>query len=364
MKSKAVSKISLILIIIGILFVFSSVISKSLKLNSGISEKSAEYGDSINLDKEDVKFCAVSEKIHIDNNWTATKAAGICTGNGTYSDPYVIEDLVIDGKGFGSCILIENSNVFFKIENCTLFNSTGYHDAGILLNCTDNGLYIDNDCSSNHYGIRLINCNNNLIANNSLDNNISGILYQNGYNNTISGNSINFNSQDGIYISIGSYNNISGNTVSYNDNRGIILIFDICHNNIITENIIKKNGYEGLYILDGYENKIHLNCFIHNSINARDGGSNNAWDNGTIGNYWSNYTGSDENGDEVGDIPYNISGSAGSQDNFPLIKCPFSAQDGGGIPIELIILISVISGGALIGIATLLLISFKFVKKK
>jgi len=37
------------------------------------------------------------------------------------------------------------------------------------------------------------------------------------------------------------------------------------------------------------------------------------------------------------------------------MKCPVSAQDG-EIPIELIILISAISGGAVIGVVTLLLI--------
>jgi NADH:ubiquinone oxidoreductase subunit K len=35
---------------------------------------------------------------------------------------------------------------------------------------------------------------------------------------------------------------------------------------------------------------------------------------------------------------------------------PIPSQEGGGIPIEMIILISVVSGGAVIGVATLLLI--------
>ena len=61
----------------------------------------------------------------------------------------------------------------------------------------------------------------------------------------------------------------------------------------------------------------------------------------------------------IGDIPYNITGSAGNQDNFPLMECPITPQDGDGIPLELIILISVISGGAVIGVATLLLIRRK-----
>jgi hypothetical protein len=135
--------------------------------------------------------------------------------------------------------------------------------------------------------------------------------------------------------------------------------------------MIKDNGFNdfggghGLYIVAGYDtshgNSIYLNCFINNNENAFDDGSNNRWDNGTVGNYWSNYTGLDADGDGIGDVPHNITGSAGSQDNFPLMKCPLPVQDdnGGGIPIELIILISVISGGAVIGVATLLLIRRK-----
>ena len=61
-----------------------------------------------------MNISAVSGKIHIDGNsgWDAFKAAGNCTGNGTYSMPYVIEDLVIGDGGLGSCILIENSDVY------------------------------------------------------------------------------------------------------------------------------------------------------------------------------------------------------------------------------------------------------------
>ena len=46
------------------------------------------------------------------------------------------------------------------------------------------------------------------------------------------------------------------------------------------------------------------------------------------------------------------------------MKCPIPipSQEGGGIPIELIILISVISGGAVIGVATILLIRRKRIR--
>jgi len=53
-------------------------------------------------------------------------------------------------------------------------------------------------------------------------------------------------------------------------------------------------------------------------LNAADNGTNNQWDNGTIGNYWADYIGVDTNDDGIGDTPYNIQGSAGSQDNYPI----------------------------------------------
>ena len=75
------------------------------------------------MDEDTPKTSMISGKIHINNNWSAAKAAGICTGNGTYSEPYIIEDLEIDAGGSGSGILIENSDVYVKIENCTVSDS-------------------------------------------------------------------------------------------------------------------------------------------------------------------------------------------------------------------------------------------------
>ena len=357
MKSKLKKRASII-IFLGIFFAISSIYYSNPCLKATYKDKSADYSGDITLDRENMKISAISGKIHIDNNWTAAKAAGICTGEGTYSEPYVIEDLEIDGGGLGSCILIENSDVYFKIENCTLYNSGGSPNAGIHLYNVDNGKLIDNNCSSNYSGIMLSNfSDNNTISGNSADHNGCGIFIAGGYSNTVSGNSASYNNYSGIYLLGGTYTNISGNIVSYNNQNGLTFFaFSNDYNNI-TENIFKENSLYGVSIGDGDDNNIYLNCFSGNGINAYDGGSNNRWDNGTMGNYWSNYTGLDVDGDGIGDVPYNIKGSAGSQDRFPLMKCPISTpQDGGGIPIELIVVISVISGGAVIGVAALIII--------
>ena len=112
MKSNA-KAIIIILLAIGILFALLPIVVINLSFITGNSNKSSDYRDGSNLDNKNLKLSAISGKIHIINNsgWVDFRNAGNCTGNGTYSDPYVIEDLVIDGGGSGSCILIENSSV-------------------------------------------------------------------------------------------------------------------------------------------------------------------------------------------------------------------------------------------------------------
>jgi hypothetical protein len=44
----------------------------------------------------------------------------------------------------------------------------------------------------------------------------------------------------------------------------------------------------------------------------------NIWDNGTTGNYWSDYVGQDVNNDGIGDSPYII--NENNQDNYPLME--------------------------------------------
>lgn len=94
--------------------------------------------------------------------------------------------------------------------------------------------------------------------------------------------------------------------------KGIALYYT-GSNNLIAGNNFQDN-YEGI-LFSGYSqlsvnNTIYGNNFNHNSENVvvpfiRDPPIN-FWDNGTVGNYWSDYNGADVNGDGVGDSPYII----------------------------------------------------------
>ena len=137
--------------------------------------KNSEDNAKINFENENLKISKISGKISIDGNsgWTNAKTMGICTGSGTFIDPYIIKDLVINGGGMGSCISIKYSNMYFRIENCSLSNA-GYNwgDGGIKLYHIDNGQIINNSVNSNDaIGIILEYCQNNNISGNTANSN-------------------------------------------------------------------------------------------------------------------------------------------------------------------------------------------------
>ncbi len=251
MKSNQKSKV-IVLLILGINFASFPIVSFKLCFITDINNNNQEFKDALTSDDTKLKISLVSGKIHINNNWTAAKTAGICTGNGTSSEPFIIEDLVINGEGSGSCILIENSNAFFKIENCTIYNSGSMgSDAGIKLDNTNNSQLIRNNCSSNYIGIRLSYSNNNTISENTATSSIeSGIFLYFSNNNTVVNNSL-YWGRDGIHIFI--CRNITITDNKMND-CGMILYGDLSSNSIKADTTNLVNGKPIFY----YNNEIHL----------------------------------------------------------------------------------------------------------
>ena len=185
--------------------------------------------------------------IHITgSNWTTVKTNDWCSGTGTWSDPYLIEDMQINASDspIGCGILIENSlTVYFTIENVTIFGSSN----GIKLENTNNGALIGNILSENlDSGINMINSVNNTLLENTLVNNgLCGInLTSNCNNNHILDNTAKnegTNVQDtGIHLrSYCNNNEILGNSI-YDNNVYGINIEDDCEENVVVNNTIKN----------------------------------------------------------------------------------------------------------------------------
>ena len=112
---------------------------------------------------------------------------------------------------------------------------------------------------------------------------------------------------------------ITGFTITHcgsNPNNAGILIHTPY--NVISENNIQYNYYFGVRVLEA-NNTIYHNNFVKNTNQAFDEVAGSAWDNGypSGGNYWSDYTGEDENEDGIGEIPVPTGNS--SSDRYPLI---------------------------------------------
>jgi len=169
----------------------------------------------------------------------------------------------------------------------------------------------------------------------------SGIIIKAGsYSNIIKGNVIS-NSTVGIseepsktYYTTGD-NQIINNTLTENS-MGISLYSSTGDNGAsshaadqIFKNLIKDNDV-GIQVSASshypFGNTIYHNDFINNGVQVKvNNPVSNVWDDGqspTKGNYWSDYTGSDANGDGVGDTSYVI--NAENKDNCPLMR-PYSA---------------------------------------
>ena len=227
-------------------------------------------------------------------NWTMTAATyDWCSGNGTFSNPYVIENITINGVGSYYCISIVNSDAYFNINNCTLFNSGGEsHSGGLNLGYANNGKITNNNCSFNMVGIYLNSSHNNVISGNIVSNNsFQGIyLYAQCNDNKIINNTINFNAVEsnwgGIRIK-NSYNNvIYNNNVSYNAGRGMDLVY--IYNSEIVNNIANGNA-EGIAVqasenISVSSNKVQGNrngMFIYNDKNC------NVFNNTAVLNEWT-----------------------------------------------------------------------------
>ena len=121
------------------------------------------------------------------------------------------------------------------------------------------------------------------------------------------------------------YNFISWNIIEDNGASGIYL-HDSSNNNNIHHNIIQYNGGAGLFIWqESMNNWIYHNDFINNNwYNVKDKEGGNIWNHiyPYGGNYWDDYTGIDEDGDGIGETPYDIMGDfvPTGADNGPWVE--------------------------------------------
>ncbi len=267
-------------------------------------------------------------------------------GDGSASNPYRIEDYVIDTlMSYG--IKIWNTTKHVLIQNCTFWavqagirvslteegtikinNNTcdSFASHGLMITYAPESTITNNLFISNEHGIYYDSCPDSLIANNTFTNNHFGIRSENNSTDgVISGNYFS-NNDMGIFLGNAPRNQITEN-IFLNNYVGIILdstypegASKYCE---ISYNLIENSTSFGLVIsaffgqdFSSY-NEIHHNSFVNNNLNGKsqaiDDGVENLWSKeGTrIGNYWSDWWG-------IGS--YKINGTADNKDRYPISK--------------------------------------------
>jgi parallel beta-helix repeat protein len=206
----------------------------------------------------------------------------------------------------------------YSSSNDIIGNNIAYNECGISLVQSSSNVSL-NDIANNKFGIVLQSSSSNIILGNNIKTNKwYGVnLYDSSYN-TFSGNNIT-NNGNGIWMDWSSKNTFDGNHIEGNQEYGIWLALS-SDNNTVTHNSITANEY-GIGLEECSGNTIYHNNFINNVMQAGVSLPHvNTWDDGypSGGNYWSDYTGVDADGDGIGDIPYVI--DADNQDRYPLIN--------------------------------------------
>lgn len=264
----------------------------------------------------------------------------------------------------GDCIVITASNVVFDGRGYIInWSGAGKNNRGIYVNNssgTISGVTVKNvevsnwnhgvefydvtngevsnvRANYNNIGISLYyNSNYNTIRNNFTLLNVTGILLSYSHNNTIQNNTASNHAGDGLYLYSSDYTTISDNTMNSNTFNGIHLNFSrhsTVKNNAISHNGTSYSSGAGIRITNysvPNNNLSYQNYLINNNTQAADNyPTGNQWHHTSLlkGNYWSDYSGADINGDGIGDT--NVPHPSIGFDSYPLvITCTDSDGDG------------------------------------
>lgn len=262
------------------------------------------------------------------------------------ADRAMIRDCDLAYNLFG--IWLEKSNNSQVVRNVI----TGKRDLmsaargnGIQVYNTDGAQILDNNISYTRDGIYVDVSSHALFRGNEIHHVRYGTHYMNTHHSTWENNESYLN-RGGLALMEVRDLVVRNNKAWGNTDHGIML--RTIQDSIVENNVVAGNG-RGFFIYDAEYNTVRNNLVMHNRVGMHlsAGSSNNKIDGNdfidnqeqvkfvaardvewgrTQGNYWSNYSGWDQNGDGIGDIAYEANDVVDRLNwQYPLVKLLLSS---------------------------------------
>ncbi|MBS3788443.1 right-handed parallel beta-helix repeat-containing protein [Candidatus Bipolaricaulota bacterium] len=222
------------------------------------------------------------ESVRIVGEKSLEEAEVVDGGSGTENDPYVIKDWQIDASGSDYGLLLKGTDAYILISELVV---SGARNANLSLREVENVTVKGCKLKNSDNGVEVINGKHVELDHNRVTSNKFGISIVKGSRSTIKHNLIRSN-KFGIYLE-----SVELNEISYNQ--------------------VEKNSWNGVYVdSTSRTNTFHYNNFIDNQVAPiRAANRLNNWNGEEAGNYWSDYTGEDQDGDGIGDTAFKIPSS-------------------------------------------------------
>lgn len=238
-------------------------------------------------------------------------------------DSKIVHNVITGRRDLLSVLRGNGIQVYNTIGAKIIDNNISYSRDGLYVDVSKHALFRGNKIHHLRYGTHFMTTDDSVWENNESYLNKGGLALMEVRRLTVRNNITWGNTDHGIMLRTIQDSVVENNIVAGNG-RGFF-IYDAEYNTL--ENNLVIGNRIGVHLAAGsYNNKVNSNDFIDNQSQIKYVASRDVEWGLTQGNYWSNYSGWDQNGDGMGDVAYEANDVVDRLNwQYPLIKLLLSS---------------------------------------